>query len=187
MGLFDVDDALLDGHGYLGDAPRTDVQEPAYDAGHLDEAPALRAFSPSPTATPTASPSTSTSAAATPSSPPSATCSPSPTRSGASSWGGDALRAVSDRLLAALRTNGYRPSDLSRRPKTPFYLDEVTGLRLALVFLAVKPLSRDDRIEAVSTGVRHMSDEEAYYWFSKCSGGTQAPRAQKALRVLLGD
>jgi len=30
-----------------------------------------------------------------------------------------------------------------------------------------------------------MSAEEAYYWFSKCTAGPDAVRAQKALRVLL--
>jgi hypothetical protein len=32
-----------------------------------------------------------------------------------------------------------------------------------------------------------MSVEEAYYWFSKCSAGADAPRAHKALRILLGE
>jgi len=32
-----------------------------------------------------------------------------------------------------------------------------------------------------------MSDEEAYYWFSKCSAGANVTRAQKALRILLTD
>jgi len=32
-----------------------------------------------------------------------------------------------------------------------------------------------------------MGDEEAYCWFSKCSAGADALRAQKALRVLLSD
>ncbi len=98
---------------------------------------------------------------------------------------GDQLRAVAERVLSALRANGYKPTALARTPKEPFYLDETTGLRLALTFLAVKPLTRFDRIERIEAGVRHMSDEEAYYWFSKCTGGSQAIWAQKALRTLL--
>lgn len=101
--------------------------------------------------------------------------------------GGDALRAVSDHLLSALRAAGHRATRLAREHRTPFYLDERTGVRLALVFIAAKPLNRYDRIEAISHGVNAMSDEEAYYWFSKCSAGSQAARAQKALRVLLAD
>ncbi len=103
--------------------------------------------------------------------------------------GGDPLRAVADHLLNALRTNGYKATDLARAAgsEKPFYLDELTGLRLALILLAVKPLTRHDRIEAIGQGVRAMGDEEAYYWFSKCSAGPDALRAQKALRILLAD
>ena len=46
-------------------------------------------------------------------------------------------------------------------------------------------LARHDRIEAIGQGVQAMGDEEAYYWFSKCSAGPDALRAQKALRILL--
>ncbi len=46
-------------------------------------------------------------------------------------------------------------------------------------------LARHDRIEAIGQGVQAMGDEEAYYWFSKCSAGSDALRAQKALRILL--
>ena len=101
--------------------------------------------------------------------------------------GGDPLRAVADHLLNALRTNGYKGTDLARAAGSdvPFYLDELTGLRLALILLAVKPLTRHDRIEAIGQGVQAMGDEEAYYWFSKCSAGPDALRAQKALRILL--
>ncbi len=103
--------------------------------------------------------------------------------------GGDPLRAIADHLLNALRANGYKATDLARATsgERPFYLDELTGLRLALILLAVKPLTRHDRIEAIGQGVQAMGDEEAYYWFSKCSAGTDAARAQKALRTLLAD
>ena len=79
-------------------------------------------------------------------------------------------------------------SDLARGHENgPFYLDELTGLRLALILIAVKPLCRHDRIETIGQGISMMSAEEAYYWFSKCSAGTGALRAQKALRVLLAE
>ena len=101
--------------------------------------------------------------------------------------GGDALRAVADHLLSALRANAYRATDLAPGSgrEEPFYLDELTGIRLALIMLGVKPLRNHERIEAVGYGVQAMGDEEAYYWFSKCSAGPDAGRAQKALRVLL--
>ena len=101
--------------------------------------------------------------------------------------GGDPLRAVADHLIVALRANGHKATELARAAgsEKPFYLNEPTGVRLALILLAVKPLARHDRIEAIGQGIHAMGDEEAYYWFSKCSAGPNATRAQKALRVLL--
>ena len=99
--------------------------------------------------------------------------------------GGDSLRAVADVVLEALRQNGYKPTDLSAARREPFHLDELTGVRLGLIFLAVKPITKSGRIEAISQGVRQMTAEELYYWYSKCSGGPAAERAQKALRILL--
>lgn len=103
--------------------------------------------------------------------------------------GGDALRAVADHLLNALRANDYKATDLAPGSgrEEPFYLDELTGIRLALILLAVRPLRLHDRIEAIGYGVQAMGDEEAYYWFSKCTAGSDAGRARKALRVLLAE
>jgi hypothetical protein len=98
---------------------------------------------------------------------------------------GDPLRAVADQVLEALRAAGYKATDLSRERRAPFQLDEETGLRLGLLFLAVKPLTRMDRVEAISGGLRAMPSEEAYYWFSKCTAGVSAVNARRALRILL--
>jgi hypothetical protein len=98
---------------------------------------------------------------------------------------GDTLRAVADQVMEALRQAGYKPTDLGPSRKAPFYLPEAIGVRLGLVMLAVKPLSKAGRIEAISHGIRTMPAEEAYYWYSKCTARDAAERAQKALRVLL--
>lgn len=99
--------------------------------------------------------------------------------------GGDTLRAVADQVIEALRQAGYKPTDLGPGRKAPFYLPEALGVRLGLVMLAIKPLSKAGRIEAISHGIRTMPPEEAYYWYSKCTARDTAERAQKALRVLL--
>jgi len=99
--------------------------------------------------------------------------------------GGDTLRAVADHVIQALRQAGYKPTDLGPGRKAPFYLPEVQGVRLGLVMLAVKPLTKLARIEAISQGIRTMPPEEAYYWYSKCTASDTADRAQKALRYLL--
>jgi len=99
--------------------------------------------------------------------------------------GGDPLRAVADHILLALRQSGYKATDLSATRRKPFYLDEETGLRLGLLFLTIKPLTRMDRIEAISSALRVMPSEEAYYWFSKCTAAASTANAQRALRILL--
>lgn len=98
------------------------------------------------------------------------------------------LRAVTAEVLDALRRSGHRASALD--PRSPaaasgLALDETAGVRLALLLLAVKPLRKHQRIDQVAAGVRAMSDEEAYYWYSKCADRRDGRRAQHALRVML--
>jgi len=95
------------------------------------------------------------------------------------------LQAVADHVLEALRRSGYKATELSPRRRRPFRLDEETGLRLGLLFLTIAPLSRLDRIEAISRELRAMPSEEAYYWYSKCTDPHSGSRAQQALRTLL--
>ena len=101
-------------------------------------------------------------------------------------WG-TAFRAIVDRVLAALKDNGYRASELSRTRKAPFLLSEESGVRLGLLFLAAKPLRKLSRMEAISNTIWATSPEEAYYWFSKCSDQSTGRRAQRALRILLAE
>ncbi len=95
------------------------------------------------------------------------------------------LRAVADHVFRALRKSGHRATELSRARHEPFILDEDTGVRLGLLFLAVKPLHKSGRIDAISAALRSMASEEAYYWFSKCAAGRTARFAQRALRIML--
>ena len=101
-------------------------------------------------------------------------------------WG-TPLTAVLDHVLEALKKNGYRGSDLRANRKVPFMLDEEHGVRLGLLFLAVKPLRKLGRIEAISRAVRQMEPEEAYYWFSKCSRSDSSRRACRALRIMMAE
>jgi hypothetical protein len=99
-------------------------------------------------------------------------------------WGAP-FHAIIDYLIETLKKAGYRATDLSRSPKTPFELDEGTGVRFGLLLLALKPLSKIERIETINSAIRSMPDEEVYYWFSKCTTAGAARRSQKALRILL--
>ncbi len=58
-------------------------------------------------------------------------------------------------------------------------------MRLGLLFLAVKPLRKTTRMGDISEQVQGMTDEEAYYWFSKTTSTNTSRRAQRALRLLL--
>lgn len=98
---------------------------------------------------------------------------------------GDNLRAVADHVIEALRKADYKATDLSPTRQKPFYLPEEIGVRVGLVFLTVKPLTKIRRVEEVSYGIRQMPSEEVYYWYSKCTAAATADRAQKALRILL--
>lgn len=99
---------------------------------------------------------------------------------------GTPLQLIADYLLDALQQAGYRPTDLSPQRQTPFHLPEVVGVRLGLLFLALKPLSKLTRLETIAAAIHHMPVEEAYYWYSKCTTPPTADQAQIALRILLG-
>lgn len=96
-----------------------------------------------------------------------------------------ALRAVADQVLEALRENGYKATDLTPNRRESFSLQEESGVCLGLLFLAVKPVRKVRRIEVISTGIRDMTSEELYYWFSKCTSRVKAEQAKKAFRILL--
>lgn len=95
------------------------------------------------------------------------------------------LKAMTETLLGTLKRQGYRPTELSLRRKDPFVLDEPSGVRLGLFFYALKPLRKVGRMEEIIAGIDRMSDEEAYYWYAKCTNGRNSQNARIALRILL--
>lgn len=90
-----------------------------------------------------------------------------------------------DQVLATIKQARYRTSELSHCRRAPFLLDEELGVRLGLLFLAVKPLRKVTRMSEISEQIRAMTEEEAYYWFSKITDNGVGRRCQKALRILL--
>jgi hypothetical protein len=101
--------------------------------------------------------------------------------------GGDPLSATLETVLQSLREAGQKPSELRRDRKDPFEVSETIGVRLGLLFLAVKPLRKPSRMDDLARGIRAMTDEESYYWFGKVTAKGMARRAQKALRLLLSE
>jgi hypothetical protein len=101
-------------------------------------------------------------------------------------WG-TPLKAVLEPVLTTVKRAGYKATDLHRGRKAPFRLSEEDGVRLGLLFLAVKPLHKLARIEAVSERIRRREPEELYYWFSKSTSTTEGHRALRALRILIAE
>ena len=91
-----------------------------------------------------------------------------------------------DSIQSALRSSKHPRSVLSAGRRKPIVLDETAGVRLALTLIAAKPVAKRSRREAILGGVAAMSSEETYYWFAKATG-PRAPRARRALRILLAD
>lgn len=98
-------------------------------------------------------------------------------------WG-NSLHAVLDHVLKALQRSGYQPSSLSSRRRKPYQLKEEEAVRLGLLFKAVKPLRKHNRIEKISNAIGHMETEEVYYWFSKCTQEGNSQRACRSFRIL---
>lgn len=98
---------------------------------------------------------------------------------------GEPLKAVIDQVLTALRKAGYRATDLGRGRRKPFVLDELGAVRLGVLFLAVKPLRKVTRMQAIAERVARMEPEELFYWFSKMTARTSGNRACRALRVMM--
>jgi hypothetical protein len=85
-----------------------------------------------------------------------------PALNGAVELGGSQLKAVADQVLDALRDNGFKATDLSANRRKPFALTEESGVRLGLLFLAVRPIIKMTRVENISMGIRSMTSEEFY-------------------------
>lgn len=104
------------------------------------------------------------------------------------------LVRLDGRLLERLRTAVVDAVVDSKQPRTvlsptrraPIDLTEDAGIRLALIALAVKPVSKPGRVEEIRYGVEAMTSEEALYWFAS-STGPRSNQALKALRILLAE
>lgn len=99
---------------------------------------------------------------------------------------GQPLVLARQAVYDCLKDNQYDPKSLSYKRQTPYVLNETSGVNLAVLFQALKRLSKPERISCITSGVREMSNEEAHYWFAKMSNGHKRT-AQKAIRVLLDE
>jgi hypothetical protein len=82
---------------------------------------------------------------------------------------GLALSSALDLVAEELRANHYPRARLHCRTTTHLGLCEESGVRLALLFKIIGPLSDLDQIRLLQQSVWDMSPELALYWFSECS------------------
>jgi len=99
---------------------------------------------------------------------------------------GQPLILVRQAVYQTLKSNNYDPKTLSYKRSSPYILTEVSGVSLAILFLAIQPMKKEDKIANIRDGIMAMSNEEAHYWFAKISNGKRSPTL-KAMRILLGD
>jgi hypothetical protein len=99
---------------------------------------------------------------------------------------GQSLVQARQAVYDCLKVNNYDPKTLKHSRQNAYVLSELSGVNLALLFQALQPLSKLERIANITAGVMAMSNEEAHYWFAKVSNGDRH-RALRAIRVLLGD
>lgn len=99
---------------------------------------------------------------------------------------GNALVQARQVIYEVLKANNYDPKTLSHKRQSPYILSEESGVNLALLFQALQPLSKPERIANIAAGVTAMSNEESHYWFAKMTNGKRNT-VLKAMRVLLGD
>lgn len=99
------------------------------------------------------------------------------------SIGGLPFASVQDDILRELRANHHKPAVLLQGK--PIELDEVSGVRLTLLFKTIATLSSRDAIQTMQWKIAAMSPEETYYWFAKCYGENEE-RAVHSFRILHG-
>jgi hypothetical protein len=99
---------------------------------------------------------------------------------------GNNLVLARDVVYQTLKANNYDPKTLSRKRQSPYILSEDSGVSLAVLFQALQPLSKEEKIVNIASGIVAMSDEEAHYWFGKINDGKKRS-ALKAIRILLGE
>lgn len=99
---------------------------------------------------------------------------------------GHSLILVRQAIYQTLKENHYEPRTLASGRSAPYILSEDSGVNLAILFQAVQPLKKEEKIANIRDGVMAMSSEEAHYWFAKISNGKRRS-ALRAMRILLGE
>ncbi len=104
-------------------------------------------------------------------------------------WGAPVYLAQ-EAISSVLREAGVARGVTSLRPGDTVDLSEAVGTRLAVLFFALKPLRKLERIRKIAEEILQMSPEATCYWLSKAADGSDyhtRRRHMRALRILLAE
>ncbi len=104
-------------------------------------------------------------------------------------WG-TPLHLAREAISSILREAGVARGVASLRAGDTVDLGEAVGTRLAVMFFALKPLRKLDRIRTIAEEILQMSPEATCYWLSKAVNGhdyNTRRRHMRALRILLAE
>jgi len=87
-------------------------------------------------------------------------------------------------ILTVLRKAGVTRGITSLRAGDVVDLNEAVGARLAVQFLAIKPLRKLERVRAAAEEIVQMSPEATFFWLTKIAGGQDYRTRQRHLRAL---
>jgi hypothetical protein len=95
---------------------------------------------------------------------------------------GQSLVLIRQVIYDALKANNYDPKILHYKNQCVYTISQESGVTLAILFQALQPISKHDRIIKIAQSISAMSYEEANYWFALITNGRS--NALKAIRVL---
>jgi len=98
-------------------------------------------------------------------------------------WGAPVYLAQ-EAISSVLREAGVARGVTALRAGDVVPLEEAVGVRLAVLFLALKPLRKLERIRAIAEEILQLSPEAACYWLGKVAGGQDWRTRQRHLRAL---
>jgi hypothetical protein len=97
------------------------------------------------------------------------------------------LSLIEPRLLRQLKILEIDISDLQLGQEKVFDLEEVSALRMGLIFRILAPMRNRDNMRMCAEGIEAMSKEEASYWLGMAMHRKNPGRVLMALRCLLTD
>lgn len=97
------------------------------------------------------------------------------------------LSLIEPRLIRQLKIVEIDLSGLKKGQEKVFDLDEVSALRMGLIFRVLAPMRNRDNMRLCAEGIKAMSKEEASYWLGMAMHRKNPRRVLMALRCLLTD